>query len=333
MVTTKGLFENMTYIRNWVGGSTVRRVEACARFCCSLFLASALLSLRSVQASEPGAVRSYTFVAQETPWAITPEVNFTAWTYNGSIPGPVIDVVAGDTIQVRLVNKLSVPVSLHPHGVIYDINNDGSFHTGSFAPPGGEYVYTWKTSRDTIGAWLYHDHVAGSGMTMGGGHMGERNGGMAEDDGDSVVGIARGLYGMIIVRPHDHRRVDREYFLFMGEFMPQLTGVMPSMGMEMLAGFNGKSWPSTPTLMARQGESVRFYVASVGTESHTFHIHGHRWKDPGTGLTLDAKQIGPFETSTFEVTAGQNGPGEWLYHCHDLMHLMEGMKGKFVVEP
>lgn len=333
METTQRFLDRVTNIQHWAGNSAVREAKSFACFFCFIFLASALLSIRSVQAAEPGAVRSYTLIAQETPWVITPEVNFTAWTYNGSIPGPVIDVVAGDTIQVRLVNNLSVPVSLHPHGVIYDIHNDGSFHTGSFAPPGGEYVYTWKTSRDTIGAWLYHDHVAGSDRMMGGGHMRMGNGGMAEDDGDSVVGIARGLYGMIVVRPHNQRRVEREYFLFMGEFMPQLTGVMPPAGMEMLAGFNGKSWPSTPTLVARQGESVRFYVASVGTESHTFHIHGHRWKDPGTRLTIDAKQIGPFETSTFEVTAGQNGPGEWLYHCHDLMHLMEGMKGKFVVEP
>gem|GEM_PF-3674686 len=32
------------------------------------------------------------------------------------------------------------------------------------------------------------------------------------------------------------------------------------------------------------------------------------------------------------MVAGENGPGEWLYHCHDLMHLMEGMEGMFVVE-
>ena len=129
-------------------------------------------------------------------------------------------------------------------------------------------------------------------------------------------------------------RPNREYFLFMGEFMPALIPeVKPPEGMEMLAGFNGKSFPDTPTLYARQGERVRFHVASVGTESHTFHLHGHRWKDPGTGLLIDAKQVGPFETTTFDVTAGQNGPGEWLYHCHDLMHMMEGMEGVFTVDP
>ena len=265
-------------------------------------------------------VKHFTIVAQETPWTITPDVSFTAWTYNGSIPGPIIDVVAGDTIVLHLINHLSVPVSVHPHGVTYDAQNDGSYGSGAYAPPGGEFTYTWKTSDRQVGTWLYHDHVAGGDPTMLG--------------GNSVFGIARGLFGMIVVRPRmEMMRPDREYFLFMGEFMEQLTGVKPPPGLEMLAGFNGKSFPSNPTLYANQGERVRFHIASVGTEQHTFHLHGHRWVDPGTGLLIDAKGVAPFETTTFDIVAGQNGPGEWLYHCHDLMHLMEGMEGKFVVAP
>lgn len=211
---------------------------------------------------------------------------------------------------MHLKNELSGPVSIHPHGVIYDINNDGSPETGTTVAPGETHTYTWKTSNDTVGTWLYHDHT--------------------------VVGIARGLFGMIVVRPAMSAPVDKEFFLFMGEFMPEfipeLEGQIPP-GMEMLAGFNGKSFPSNPMLMAMQGETVRFHVASVGTESHTFHLHGHRWKDQDSGRIIDAKQVGPFELTTFTVKAGQNGPGNWLYHCHDLMHLEEGMLGTFNVDP
>ena len=141
---------------------------------------------------------------------------------------------------------------------------------------------------------------------------------------------------MIVVRPAISAPVDKEFFLFMGEFLSvfisELGGQIPP-GMEMMAGFNGKSFPSSPMLMARRGEIVRFHVASVGTESHTFHLHGHRWKDQDSGRIIDAKQVGPFELTTFTVKAGQTGPGNWLYHCHDLMHLEEGMLGTYTVDP
>lgn len=149
---------------------------------------------------------------------------------------------------------------------------------------------------------------------------------------NSIEGIEKGLYGAIIVRAPEERRTDREYILFMDEYMPEYSGLTPPAGMEMYAGFNGKTWPDNPTLLAYVGETVRFRLINIGTESHTFHLHGHKWFDSATNRWVDTKQVGPFETYTFDVTAGENGPGEWLYHCHDLMHLIEGMEGMFMVE-
>ena len=85
------------------------------------------------------ATTTCTLVAQEVPWDINKDAGFQAWTYNGSIPGPLLEVVAGDTVIVKVVNKLNVPVSVHPHGVTYTVQNDGSFGSGAYAPPGGEF--------------------------------------------------------------------------------------------------------------------------------------------------------------------------------------------------
>jgi FtsP/CotA-like multicopper oxidase with cupredoxin domain len=55
-------------------------------------------------------------------------------TYNGAVPGPNIEIVEGDTVELTLVNELDVAVSVHVHGVHYDITSDGTRHSNSFAP-------------------------------------------------------------------------------------------------------------------------------------------------------------------------------------------------------
>ncbi len=273
--------------------------------------------------------RYYTLEAFEVEWEIAPGLTYKAWTYNGTIPGPQIEAIAGDTVVVTLVNKLDTIASLHVHGLGYAISSDGSYESGAYAMPNQSYTYTFTADRRAIGTWMYHDHVAKSEA------MDDEMGDMDGDEEmfmNSIEGIERGLYGAIVVRAPEERRADWEYVLFMDEYMPEFTNLTPPAGMEMYAGFNGKTWPDNPALFAYVGETVRFRLISIGTESHTFHLHGHKWFDADTGRWVDTKQVGPFETYTFVVTAGENGPGEWLYHCHDLMHLMEGMEGMFVVE-
>ncbi len=286
------------------------------------------LSAASAGPSYKPTTRYYTLEAVEVEWEIAPGLTYTAWTYNGAIPGPQIEAIAGDTVVVTLVNKLDTIASLHVHGLGYSIANDGSYESGAYAMPGENYTYTFTSDRRSIGTWMYHDHVARSeAMGDGGTDMGGESIFM-----NSVEGIEKGLYGAIVVRAPEERRADREYVLFMDEYMPQYTNLTPPAGTEMYAGFNGKTWPANPTLFAFTGETVRFRLISIGTESHTFHLHGHKWFDASEGRWTDTKQVGPFETYTFEVTAGENGAGDWLYHCHDLMHLMEGMEGTFAVE-
>ncbi|WP_242208568.1 MULTISPECIES: copper resistance system multicopper oxidase [unclassified Pseudomonas] len=89
-------------------------------------------------------------------------VNFTgsprtAMTINGSLPGPLLRWREGDTVTLRVRNRLSASTSIHWHGVLLPANMDGvpglSFHG---IEPGGVYVYQFKVRQN--GTYWYHSH-------------------------------------------------------------------------------------------------------------------------------------------------------------------------------
>jgi plastocyanin/FtsP/CotA-like multicopper oxidase with cupredoxin domain len=125
---------------------------------------------------------------------------------------------------------------------------------------------------------------------------------------------------------------------------------------------NGRTFlGNTPTLIAGTSTKMRFGVVGMGSDFHTFHIHGHRWIIPGPhGNNPGAIQGSPLDTpvSQFEDTrtfgpansfvftldeklgsfmrAGGNlssddAKGEWHMHCHVLGHMMMGMMGSLLV--
>ncbi|MFC7641834.1 multicopper oxidase domain-containing protein [Streptosporangium lutulentum] len=54
-----------------------------------------------------------------------------------TIPGPLIEMVEGDTLEIEMVNNLDVTASLHVHGVDYDVASDGTRLNDSVVEPGG----------------------------------------------------------------------------------------------------------------------------------------------------------------------------------------------------
>lgn len=124
---------------------------------------------------------------------------------------------------------------------------------------------------------------------------------------------------------------------------------------------NGRTFMgNTPTMVAGRETRMRFGVVGMGSDVHTFHIHGHRWIIPGPqGNTPGAIQSSPQvqAVSQFEDTrifgaansfaftidgksgsfmrAGGPGPddsvGEWHMHCHVLSHMMSGMMGSLLI--
>lgn len=80
--------------------------------------------------------------ASEIDWEVEPGVYREALAYNGQVPGPRIDVDLGDRVEVVLRNELSVPTSLHLHGLVLPNEMDGvPGLTQDSVLPGEEFVY------------------------------------------------------------------------------------------------------------------------------------------------------------------------------------------------
>lgn len=230
---------------------------------------------------------------------------------NDGIPGPTLRANVGDTIVVHFKNDDAFygrPHSLHPHGVRYTPEHDGAFSASEPDKPGtavsvGEsYTYRWTVGSDSVGTWPYHDHSV-----------------EAEDN------VARGLFGAIVVPAPGEPRVDREFVLFFTGFESETTGLKRDFD-----AINGRAYMgNAPSLRASMGDRVRFRVLSLGTEFHTVHLHGHRWKT-ATGFE-DAALLGPAATVTFEFV--EDAPGTWMFHCHVSEHIENGMMGTYTAAP
>ncbi|MDL5599377.1 copper resistance system multicopper oxidase [Bacillus subtilis] len=92
----------------------------------------------------------------ETPVNFTGQSR-TAMTINGGVPGPLLRWREGDTVTLRVRNRLKADTSIHWHGILLPANMDGvpglSFKG---IEPGGVYVYQFKVRQH--GTYWYHSH-------------------------------------------------------------------------------------------------------------------------------------------------------------------------------
>jgi FtsP/CotA-like multicopper oxidase with cupredoxin domain len=217
------------------------------------------------------------------------------------IQGPLLHARVGDRIEVHFKNLDTLnnePHSMHFHGVTYAPPSDGSYipgfsGRGADVKPGQSFTYHLTAGPDAAGVWPYHDHSPSMDKSIGG-----------------------GLYGALSILGRHERAPDREflvYFTQMGTFMT----------------VDGRAFlGNTPIFHARVGQTVQWDVLTLGNEFHTFHVHGHRWIEPG-GVTRDTRTLGPAES--FRVRWREESPGTWLYHCHVEAHMMDGMIGLYRV--
>lgn len=240
---------------------------------------------------------------------------------NDGIPGPVLRAQVGDTLLVHFRNNDShyrFPHSIHPHGVRYTPENDGAWVAsdplpGAAVAPGDCHTYTWTVPANAVGTWHYHDHAAP--QTLGGGEP------------VMELGAELGAFGFLVVTDEHTEPVDTEILLFFHGLSGQHV---PELGDREYSCFNGRAYlGNTPTFTARAGQRVRWRLAALGVDTHTFHLHGHRWSTP-TG-NADTTILAPATTATIEYT--EDNPGDWLYHCHVTDHMAEGMVGRYRVMP
>ncbi|WP_336295289.1 copper resistance system multicopper oxidase [Cronobacter dublinensis] len=100
----------------------------------------------------------FSLLIAETPLNITGKTRY-AKTVNAGLPGPLLRWREGDTVTLRVKNRLAESTSIHWHGIILPANMDGvpglSFHG---IEPGDTYVYSFRVKQN--GTYWYHSHSA-----------------------------------------------------------------------------------------------------------------------------------------------------------------------------
>jgi FtsP/CotA-like multicopper oxidase with cupredoxin domain len=232
----------------------------------------------------------------------TPEPNAPRSSADGLlIPGPLIQARVGDRLRIHFKNMDTLrkePHSMHFHGVHYEPTSDGAYVPGFSGKdadvlPGQSYTYRLVAGGDSAGVWPYHDH--------------------SPSMKDSIEG---GMYGMLSILGRHERAPDREFEVALAPWGKLMT-------------IDGRAYVgNTPIFRAKVGELVQWDVMAMGSDFHTFHVHGHRWTLPGGG-SRDTQTVGPAES--FRIRWREDAPGTWLYHCHVEEHMMKGMIGIYRV--
>jgi FtsP/CotA-like multicopper oxidase with cupredoxin domain len=251
---------------------------------------------------QPGRVRSYTLVATDREIEIAPGVVFPAWTYNGTVPGPVIRATEDDLLRVRFVNGGSHPHTIHFHG-IHPARMDGVFE---IVEPGSELTYEFPAR--PAGLHLYHCHAT-----------------------PLKKHIHKGLYGAFIVDPKVPRPPARELVMVMNGFDTDGDGD------NNFYTVNGRSfYYARYPIAVRRSERVRVYLVNL-TEFdllNSLHLHGEffRYQPTGTGEHWEY-------TDTVVQCQGQRGvleiefanTGLFMFHAHQSEFAELGWMGFFDV--
>jgi bilirubin oxidase len=110
--------------------------------------------LRNVSRT-PGTVE-VNLTASPVRLALRPGSPTEAYAYNGSVPGPTLEVHEGDRVIIHFRNALPEPTTIHWHGLHIPASMDGSPLTPIAAGARFDYVFTVK--RGTAGTYWYHPH-------------------------------------------------------------------------------------------------------------------------------------------------------------------------------
>jgi len=246
-------------------------------------------------------------------------LNFEGRAFNGTIPGPVLRVAAGQRLRATFANKSGSPATIHWHGMILPNKMDGvEGLTQPAVPDGKSFVYEFDAKPS--GTRWYHDHISD--------------------------GLARGLFGLLIVEDSKDEPADQEFALVFHDVpkistidaamrgvssapmvdplgSPEMKQMEPGdkMGDEVAYVahcINGASYPNTQKLAVKTGQRVRLrilnanptqtrYVRLAGHRLTVTHSDGNRLAQP---LEVDALRIGVAERydAYFEVTK----PGAFL---------------------
>lgn len=253
--------------------------------------------------------KEFHLIAEPVRTEILPGRVLDAWGYNGSVPGPTIEVNQGDKVRIIFENRLPEMSAVHWHGFEVPMTMDGSVGLGQDpVPPGGKFVYEFQLHQ--AGTFFYHSHFAMQEMM--------------------------GMIGFFIMHPKEPfaPHVHRDFGLVLQEWALLPNNTVPNtLAMEFnWLTFNGKAGPDCTPMIAKQGERVRIRLINMGMDHHPIHLHGNQFTVTGTEAgrgPVDGQPqqntvlVGVAQARDIEFEAKY--VGDWMVHCHLPHHMMNQM--------
>ncbi len=252
-------------------------------------------------------------------------VEYVFWTFNGTVPGPMIRVRVGDELELHVKNN---PGSKQIHSIdLHAVNGPGGGATVTQTLPGKETAFRWKALNP--GLFMYHcasPHIPSH--------------------------IANGMYGLILVEPGGGLpRVDREYYVMQGEFYTK--GARGEKGLQAYDSakayleqpeyvvFDGRVGALTDAgaLTAKVGDTVRIFAGNAGPNLvWSFHVIGEIFDRvyaegavggaPAQNVQTTLIPAGGAAIVEFKVEV----PGTYLLVDHSIFRIDKGAVGMLKVE-
>jgi len=269
----------------------------------------------------PTVVRAM-LVAREVVGQLDPEVGtvYRYWTFNGKVPGPMIRVKQGDTVEVTLRNDAHSTM-------VHSVDFHAALGAGGGADisqvlPGESKTFTFKAT--TAGLFVYH-----CGTPMIAQH------------------VANGMYGLILVEPPQGLpHADREYYIMQGELYTTSNKGTP--GLQQFSNtnlleenpqyfvFNGAvgALSKEHPLRAEVGQTVRIYFGDAGPNAtSSFHVVGEIFTHAYTLGSLTSPPIAgvqtvsvpPGSSAILGLTASM--PGNFTIIDHAMARMEKGLMG------
>lgn len=237
--------------------------------------------------------------AAPSPWNIgAGYAPLDGWSYNGVTPGPVIEARQGDTLVVKLTNRLAEPTTIHWHGLRVPAPMDGTEDVQTAIPPGGQFEY--RFALPDAGTFWYHPHT------------------------NETVQLERGLYGVLVVRGPDEPVVDRDRVLVFDDVRLDRQGAIAGPG-GLLEKHNGRmgqvrllNGRVNPMLDMAAGQVERWRLVNVSSARYVnFSLSGVPFRIIGSdgGLIespVEATEVQIPPADRVEIVVGPFADGQLM---------------------
>jgi manganese oxidase len=239
----------------------------------------------------PDGTKQFDLTAKIVDWELEPGKIVKAWTYNGAVPGPTLKAEVGEKVKIVIKNELPESTAIHFHGLLTPNSMDGVPDiTQEPIKPGATFTYEFVAKGPAVG--MYHSHQ------------------------NAVVQVPNGLAGAFLVG-----QVPAPQGVSISQEIPMMLNDAGTIGLSL----NGKSFPATAPIVAKNGDHILVHYMNEGVMAHPMHLHGLIQRVIAKdGIPLEF----PYDADTINVAPGErysvlvraSEAGVWAWHCHILPH-------------